>query len=173
MKTYAQRIELELSRFFDDYFPRKFNYYVPMDSHELFAYYCNFTMGISLVIFLPLLKDANGDLITANKRLVNVIIKKTGKKGAPFLIELTDTTLKGLWRDRLKTRVSILLELMETQIHKCTDCDVYMIPKTYRTRKQRTQFVTTQCPVCHKYRSTEFGTGLKTILHQNLKKKRS
>ncbi|MEA3322819.1 MAG: hypothetical protein U9Q12_01215 [Patescibacteria group bacterium] len=175
-QTYAQRVNDEISRFFDDYFPRKFKRYEPVCQNMFFAYYCNFpVIGVSIVIFTPLFKGDNDELSIASKRHIRVVLKETHKAEMPYLIELTDTMIKGLWRDRLNERVSILLELMDTQTIKCDACNIYMTPKTRRTRKdkKRTQFVTMQCPVCYKYKSTEYGMGVKTILHRNLKKKRT
>jgi len=187
-QTYVQRVNDEISRFFDDHFPRKFYRYesteqydflnntTPINQKQRFAYYRNFSVvGVSIVIFLPLFKNKQNEQDILSRRIISVVVKKIGKKGPPYLIELTDTMIKGSWRDRLHERVNILLELMETQIHKCDKCHVYMIPKTCRSRKdnKRTQFVSTQCPKCYKYKPTEFGLGLKTILHRNLKKKRS
>ena len=174
--TYANRIDSEMIRFFDDYFPRKFIRHIPMYQQTPFAYYHNFhTVGVSIVIFLPLFKDDNDELNIQSKRHIRVVLKQTRKKEPPYLIELTDTMINNSWRDRLQERVSILLELMNTQIIKCPKCNVFMIPKTRRTRKdkKRTQFVTLQCRNCHKYKSTEYGMGFKTILHRNLKKSRS
>jgi len=171
-ETYADRINAEIIRFFDDYFPRKFIRHVPMYRHTPFAYYHNFhTVGVSLIIFLPLFKDEKDELNIQSKRHIRVVLRK-GEP--PYLIELKDTMLINSWRDRLQERVSILLEFMNTQMYVCKKCDVYMIPKTRKTRRdrKRTQVVTLQCPQCHKYKSTEYGMRLKTILHRNLKKTR-
>lgn len=82
-QTYAQRFNDEISRFFDNHFPRKFKRYEPPCQNMVFAYYCNFpVIGVS----------------------------KKNKSDAPYLIELTDTLIKGLWRNRLNERVSFLLE---------------------------------------------------------------
>lgn len=162
----------EIQQFFFTYFS-KFSLYSPPYPNSPYVYYYNYrAYSLSIVVFLPLIKDRDGEL-KMTSRSVQIALKKTNDTKVPYLIDLTDTLLTESWEDRIRERIGVLRELI-TEVHKCGTCGVYKIPRISRTNNvKRTMFVSLQCPTCHKYTSTIFGRGLKTRLHRNLKRIRS
>jgi hypothetical protein len=169
--TDAQIFLREIQGFFFSYFGN-FEFYSPPDTMTNYAYFYNYrAYGLSIVVFLPIIRNKSGDL-TLTQRKIIIALKKTGVKKRPYLIELTDTILTKNWQDRVRERISTLRELV-AEIHKCKICDAYQMPRVMRTADlKRTMFVQLQCPTCHKYTPTIFGRGLKTRLHRNLKRTR-
>ncbi len=168
----ASVFQQEIMGFFFAYFSQ-FEFFKPMSSRTEYAYYYNYrAYQLSIVVFLPLIRNEDDQLELTDRRM-RIVLKKTHHAKKPYLIELTDTLLTASWQDRIRERIGVLQELM-AEIHKCDICSVYKIPKISRTNNlKRTMFVSLQCPVCHKYTSTIFGRGLKTRLHRNLKRTRS
>lgn len=161
----------QIEDFFSENFSR-FKYYESENQKKPCAYYFNYKMyKLSIVTILPLSKNEAGELMMTGRK-VQTFLKDMDKEKSKRIIDLQQTILTGGWQTRLRERVSILQELL-TEVHKCAECNVYKMPDTYRTKKDRTLFVSLKCPKCHKYTSTTFGRGTKTILHRNLKKTRS
>lgn len=149
-----------------------FTFYAARKPAESYAYYFNYkAYKISIVIFLPLSIDATNDLIMQGRN-IRVLLKKSDKTITKYMVELRDTPLIDGWESRLIRKITILQELV-SEVHMCQKCNSYKLPGTYRTKKERTMFVSLKCQQCHEYTSTTFGRGLKTLLHKNLKRSRS
>lgn len=168
----AEVFQREIMGLFFAYFGN-FILYEPRRIHSPFVYYYNYKKsGLSIVVFLPLVRNKDWQTEMTDDK-IRISLKKTNDPSTPHLVELVDTRLIKGWEDRIRERVGILKELVETEVHKCDDCNVVKIPKTMRRNNlERTWFVGLQCPKCHKYTWTIFGRGLKTRLHRNLKRRR-
>ncbi|XLQ19578.1 MAG: hypothetical protein ACKUBY_03230 [Candidatus Moraniibacteriota bacterium] len=173
---YPESFNTDMKEFFSILFGGQFLRLEPTDHSKKIIYYNNFdSIGISIIVTLPLYVNAYDKFDLDSSRKIKIVSNIIGKDTPPYLIEMKDISMYGKWRMRLKERVTILLELMQTQTHTCPKCHIPRIPKAYENRQDEkcVQFVALYCSKCHSYSPIDRKTGLQTLLHKNLRKRRS
>ena len=161
----------ELQGFFKKYFPEFLLHETKKAGFNHYAYFCTYdAYKLSILITVPISLDTDGEKVHT-KENIGIALKDIGIPKRPYRIELRDVRIACGWQNRLYERIEVLQDLIGI-LTTCKKCGQHLLPRVHKRRDNGTEFVALYCEkeYCNTYKTTPYGTTLKTRLHKNLKK---
>lgn len=156
----------DMQDFFTEEFP-EFKLFIPEPgSRKSVSFFASYQRANISIVIYPSIRIQNGKKVFAEGR-IKVMVFNTEKRYRLFWLKHTN---RKNWQNSVRDKVNALKLLVE-DIEPCEKCG--SLPSIQRSFTKKdgkgTKFISLYCNNCKEYKSTTYGTYLKTLLHKHLK----